>query len=72
VQQFFSAGMPEHAHQRVIDLDESAIRTAKEQAFLNVVEQFAVAAFGLSAVSDVLQYMNRLQSFAAGGMHLRS
>src|SRR6266404_510660 len=72
VQQLVPAGMSEHANQRVIDLDEPTIGTAKEQPFLNVVEQFAIAALGLAAVSYVLQHMDGLQALTAGSMYLRS
>ena len=36
----------------------------KEKSFLNVVEEFAVAALGLAAVGNIFQHMNGLQPFA--------
>ena len=72
MQQFIAAVVAEHADQGVIDFDEASIRAAEKQSFLNVVEQFAIAAFGFAAVGDVLQNMNGLKAFVAGGMNLRS
>ena len=70
MQKLFPTVVAEHPNQGVVDFDESAIRATEKQAFLDVVEQFAVAAFGLTPVSDVLQDMDRLQSFTAGGVYL--
>ena len=53
MQQLFSAVVPEHAHQRVIDFHKSPVRTAEEKTFLNVVEEFAVAALGFPAVGNI-------------------
>ena len=62
LQKFFAAGISQHAHQGVVHFDEAALRRAEEQAFLNVVEQFAVTAFGLAAVGDVFEHVNGLQA----------
>src|SRR5258708_6307359 len=69
VQQSVAAVVAEHADQRVVDLNEAAVRAAEEEPFLNVVEQLAIAALGFAAVGDVLEYMDGLEAFAAGGMH---
>ena len=50
LQQFFAAGVSQHAHHGIVDFDKTSGGRAEEQAFLNVVEQFAVAALGLAAV----------------------
>src|SRR5271170_6602152 len=44
----------------------------EKYTFLNVVEQFAVAALGLAAVGDVFQHVDGLQALAGGAMHPRS
>ena len=71
MQQCFPAVVPQHAYQRVVYFDESSVGTAEEEAFLNVVEEFAITALGLAAVGDVLKHMDGLQPFAAGRVHLR-
>ena len=38
MQQLAAAAAAEHAHQCLVHFDEPAVRTAKEQAFLNIVE----------------------------------
>ena len=66
---FFAAGVTQHGHQGVIDFDETAFRRAEEKSFLNVVEQFAIAALCLAAVGDVLQDMDGLQIFTGGAVN---
>src|SRR5438874_5052890 len=62
--------MTKHANQRVVDLDEATIRTAEKETFLDVVEQFPIAALGFATISDVLEYVDSLEAFAAGGVDL--
>ena len=69
---FFAAAVPEHAHQRVVDFDEAAVRGGEKHSFLNVVEQFAIAALRFPAVGDVLEHVDGLQAFAVGAVYPRS
>jgi hypothetical protein len=43
VEKVFAAGMAEHTNKGVVNFYEPSVGTAKEEAFLNIVEQFAVA-----------------------------
>ena len=69
---FFAAGIAEHAHHGIVDFDEASGGRAEEQAFLNIVEEFAVAALGLAPVRNIFQDVNGLQTFVGGAMHARS
>ena len=71
VQKLFTAVASQHAHQGVIDFNESAVGTAEKEPFLNVVEQFPVSTLGFTPVRNVLQDMNCLQAFTARGVDLR-
>ena len=71
MQQFVPAVVPQHANQGIVDFDETAVWTAEKQSFLNVVEQFAIAALGFTAIGDVLQHVDGLKALAAGGVYLR-
>ena len=71
VQEFVATFVTEHANQGVINFDESTLGTAEEEPFLNVVEEFAIAALGLAPVGNVLQNVNSLKAFAAGGVYFR-
>src|SRR5437879_8910632 len=62
LQQFFAAGVAEHADHSVIHFDKAALRCAEEKAFLNIVEEFAIPPLGLAAVGNVLEYVNGLQT----------
>src|ERR1019366_4440966 len=68
----FPAAIAEDANQRVVDFHEAALGRREENSFLNVVEQFAIAALGFAPVGDVLENMHGLQLCAAGGMYARS
>src|ERR687887_630010 len=72
LQKLFATFVVEHAHQSIVDFDETSVGAAEEQSLLNVVKQFAVTAFGFATIGDVLEYVDRLQAFAAGGVHLGS
>src|SRR5215813_12518976 len=71
LQKFFAAFIAEHAHESVVDFNEASVGAAEKQSLLNIVEEFAVAAFGFAAIGDVFEDMDGLQSFTAGGVHLR-
>src|SRR2546430_9575994 len=72
MQQLVPAVAAKRSHQRVIHFDKAAIWTAKKQSLLNVVEKLPIPAFGLAAVGNVFQYVDGLQSFAAGRVYLGS
>ena len=55
LQKFCAAVVSEHAHQSVVDFYKTAIRTAEEKPFLNIVEEFAVTALRLAAVINCLR-----------------
>ena len=61
LQQFLAAAVSQHPHHGVIDFDEAAARRAEKQAFLNVIEQFAIAPLGLAC--------HRRESIAAPHAH---
>src|SRR5579863_10462122 len=42
LQQFFAAGVAQHAEHGVVDFDKAAGRSDEEKSFLNVVEQLPV------------------------------
>ena len=71
LQQFLAAAVSQHPHHGVIDFDETAARRAEEQAFLNVVEQFAIATLGLAPVGNIFQHVDGLQAFVRSAMHAR-
>ena len=55
----------------VIHLEEATLRGREENALLNVVEEFAVAALGFEAVGNVFEDVHGLQLGAAGGVDAR-
>src|SRR5260370_813085 len=57
-QQFLPRRVPQHAHHRVIYVQESPVRRREEQSFLDAVKQLAVPPFRLPPVRNVLQNMN--------------
>ena len=71
LQQFFAAAVAEHPYHGVIDFHKSSARRAEEEAFLNIVEEFAVPPFRLATVGDVFQNVNGLQAFPGGVVHAR-
>jgi len=72
LQDFFAAAVAENADQSVVDFDEAALRRRNVNPLLNIVEQFAIAAFGFTAVGDVLEHMHGLQLGTAGGVNAGS
>ena len=68
-EQFIPAAVPQHPYHRVIHFDEAASRCAEEQAFLNVVEELAIAPLGLAAVRDILQNVDGLEAIATCPVH---
>ncbi len=72
LQQFFAAAIAQHAHHGIVDFDEAAFGRTEEQAFLNIVEELAVAALGFAAVGNIFQHVNGLQSLVRRSMHAGS
>src|SRR5579864_6531941 len=52
---FLAAAITQYADQSVIHFNEPALRRGKENSFLNIVEQFSIAALCFQAVGDVLE-----------------
>ena len=61
----FAAAVAEDANQRVVDFHKAALGRGEENSFLNVVEEFAIAALGFAAVGDVLEHVHGLPLGAA-------
>ena len=58
-QQFLPRRIPQHAHHRIIYVQESPVRRREKQSFLDAVKQLAIPPFRLPPVGNVLQYMDR-------------
>ena len=58
-QQFLTRGVPQHAHHRIIHVQESAVRRREKQPFLYAVKKLAIPPFRFSPVGNVLQYVDR-------------
>ena len=58
-EQLVARGVAEHAHHRVVDVEKASVGCGEEQAFLNAVEELAIAALGFAAVGHVLQNVDR-------------
>ncbi len=54
-QEFVAGTVAEHAHHGVVDVEKAAVGRGEEQAFLNAVEEFAIAALGFAAIGHILQ-----------------
>lgn len=71
-EEFFAGIVAKHADHGVIDIEELAIRGGKEEAFLNVVEEFAITAFCFTAIANVLENVDRASFFFRGAPGARS
>ena len=69
LKQFVAAVVAEDANHGVVDFDESALRRRDVNSFLNVVEQFTIAALRFAAVGDVLKDVDGLPLGAAGAVN---
>ena len=58
-QQFLARPVPQHAHHRVVHIQESSVRGGKKKPFLDAVKQVPVTSFCLASVGNVFQYVNR-------------
>src|SRR5262249_40229505 len=61
LQDFFARLITQHAHQRVIHLDEVPFGRRKKDAFLHVVEELAVTSLGLAPIGNVFEDVDGLQ-----------
>ena len=57
VQQLLTGLITEHADHSVVHIKELAVRRSEEQAFLNIVEEFAVPPLRFTAVGNVFQHV---------------
>src|SRR5258708_3327470 len=67
-EQLLAAGISQHADQRLVNLDKASVRSGEVEAFLDVVEQLAIATLGFLPVGNILQNVNRFPAFYASGM----
>src|ERR1700745_1433072 len=67
-EEFVAIMVAEHANQGVVNLDKTAGRDGEEEAFLNVVEQFAITSLGLTPVGDVLENVNGVLTITIGAV----
>ena len=61
LQKFFAAAVTEHADQGVIHFNEASVGRGEEEAFLDVVKQFAIAPLRFTPIGNILENMNGLK-----------
>ena len=69
LQQFVATGVAQNAHQGVVHFDKTPVRRGEEDAFLDGVEQFAIALLGFAPVGDVLENVHGLHLGAGSGVN---
>ncbi len=62
-QQLFRGLVPQHAHQRIIYIQELSLWRGKKQSFLNTVKQLAIPSLSLPPVGNILQHVDRSRFF---------
>ena len=63
IEQLFPAGVAQHAHEGFVDFDEATVGRGEVETFLDIVEEFPVAPFGLATVGDVFQNVDGFATF---------
>ena len=71
LQQLFPAAVAEHAHQGIIHFDKASLGGREKKAFVNVIEQLAVAALHLPPFADVFQHIDGLHTLFQGPVNAR-
>src|SRR5882724_12420426 len=55
LQQFVATVIAQNSHQGIVHFDKAPVRRGEKDAFLDGVEQFAIALLGFAPVGDVLK-----------------